>query len=68
MGCGTSAGSSVTDTKAKGKASTKSGDALTYEQVAGHAEAIKFDGNRMTKACNIEEIQNYRLIFPEDKV
>ena len=36
-----------------------------YTQAAGHPGALSFEGDVVTKACNIEAIQNYKKIFGE---
>ena len=68
MGCGASAGSSVTDNKKKDKPSTSGESKEAYVQMGGHEGALKFDGDKITKVCNLEEIENYRNIFPSDKL
>ena len=46
----------------KGKSASSE---LKYDQVAGHEQALKFNGDKLTKECQSEEIENYNQIFSD---
>ena len=66
MGCAGSKNATTGSTKKKSDKAEPEKAEQKYDQVAGHENAMKFEGDRMTKTCNIEEIQNYSIIYDQN--